>query len=112
MAPHAEKDVVSNGAGQSTTTEQHALLTIDNVAQHRQASKPPPTGVASFSSANMFKTKGSLSKPKAKTFGHRLNMESISRKPSSLKGAMKYFRPGTISLCGGLPSRSVLACPC
>jgi hypothetical protein len=107
MAPHAETDVVSNGSGQPKAEwQQHPVLTIDSVAEHRQASKPVPTGVASFSSANMFKSKGSLGKPKAhQTFGHRLNMESISRKPSSLKGAMKYFRPGTISLCGGLPSR-------
>jgi hypothetical protein len=36
-----------------------------------------------------------------------LTAESKSRKPSSLKGAMKYFKQGTISLCGGLPSRYV-----
>lgn len=54
----------------------------------------------------MFKSKGMLGKPQAKRrFDHRLTAESQSRKPSSLKDAMKYYRADTISLCGGLPSR-------
>ncbi|KIW56009.1 hypothetical protein PV05_04711 [Exophiala xenobiotica] len=110
MAPHAEvtgftdtSSVVVNDSAQ-TKTPPRPVFTIDDVLPHRQKSKPPATTVAAFSDANMFKSKGCFSKPKAKSFAHRLTEESKSRKPSSLKGAMKYFRPGTISLCGGLPS--------
>ncbi len=121
MAPHAEvagftdtSSVIVNGSAQ-TKTPTRPVFTIDDVLPHRQKSKPPATTVAAFSDANMFKSKGCFSKPKAKSFAHRLTEESKSRKPSSLKGAMKYFRPGTISLCGGLPSRYVglvLPLPC
>ncbi|KAJ9499817.1 Aromatic/aminoadipate aminotransferase 1 [Exophiala xenobiotica] len=120
MAPHAEIEVAGftdtssvvkvevNDSAQtkiSGMTPARPVFTIDDVLPHRQKSKPPPTIVAAFSDANMFKSKGCLEgKPKAKSFAHRLTAESKSRKPSSLKGAMKYFKQGTISLCGGLPS--------
>lgn len=43
--------------------------------------------------------------PKAKRWDHRINLESKSRQPSSLKQAAKYLmKPGLISLGGGLPS--------
>lgn len=62
--------------------------------------------VASFSSAEMFKSESALSKPKASKsfYDSHLTREAKARKSSSLKGAMKYFKPETISLCGGLPS--------
>lgn len=110
MAPHAELEaltdissvvlndpVLANG-------DAHAVFTVDDVLPHRQKSKPPSTGVAAFSEADMFKSKGAFKKPKAKRWDHRLSTESKSRTASSLKGAMKYFKPDTISLCGGLPS--------
>ncbi|KAK5075639.1 Aromatic/aminoadipate aminotransferase 1 [Exophiala xenobiotica] len=63
-------------------------------------------GVAPFSSAELFKSEGALSKPKAtKSFyDSHLTHEAKVRKSSSLKGAMKYFNKDVISLCGGLPS--------
>ncbi|KAL2412784.1 Aromatic amino acid aminotransferase C56E4.03 [Exophiala dermatitidis] len=87
-----------------STGEQRPVFTIDDVLPHREKSKPPPTTVAAFSNATMFKSEACLKKPKSKSFAHRLSEESKARKPSSLKGAMNYFRPETISLCGGLPS--------
>lgn len=111
MAPHAEVEAVTDtssvvvGDPLLAHGETHSVFTIDHVSPHRQKSKPPPTTVAAFSDANMFKSKGCFGKPKAKRFDHRLSTESKARQASSLKGAMKYFRPDTISLCGGLPSR-------
>ncbi|EXJ56991.1 aromatic amino acid aminotransferase I [Cladophialophora yegresii CBS 114405] len=110
MAPHAEPEaltdtsaivlndpVLSNG-------ETHPIFTLDDVLPHRQKSTPPSRGVAAFSEADMFKSKGALKEPKAKRWDHRLSAESRARTASSLKGAMKFFKPDTISLCGGLPS--------
>lgn len=63
-------------------------------------------GVASFSSAEMFKSETALAKPKASKsfYDSHLTAEAKARKSSSLKGAMKFFNAETISLCGGLPS--------
>ncbi|KIY03362.1 uncharacterized protein Z520_00053 [Fonsecaea multimorphosa CBS 102226] len=110
MAPHAEPEAVTD-----TSTfvvddpvlangETHSVFTVDHVLPHRQKTGPPPTTVAAFSSADMFKSKGCFRKPAANRWDHRLSTESKARQASSLKGAMKYFRPETISLCGGLPS--------
>jgi len=105
MAPHATHDVqieavtdtqaaalpdpvLSNGDGS-------LLFTIDDVLPHRQKSAPMPSGVAAFASADMFKSKYAFRKPKAKRWDHRISIESRARQASSLKGAMKYFRPCT-----------------
>ena len=114
MAPHAEPEaltdtstvviddpVLTNGAT-------HSFFTLDDVLPHRETSKPPATGVAAFSEADLFKSKGAFKKPKAKRWDHRFSVESKSRTASSLKGAMKYFKADTISLCGGLPSRYLM----
>lgn len=83
----------------------HAIFTIDDVLPHRQKSAPMPLNVAAFASSDMFKSKATFNKPKAKRWDHRITEESASRQGSSLKGAMKHFRPGLISLGGGLPAR-------
>jgi aromatic amino acid aminotransferase I len=82
----------------------HPIFTIDDIPSHRSASAKMPAGVAPFGSSDMFKSKGCFSKPRAKRWDHRINAESKARQPSSLKGAMKYFRGDMISLGGGLPS--------
>jgi len=111
MAPHAEVEAVTDTSTivvpdpVLSNGETHPVLTLDHILAHRQESKPPSTVVAGFADASMFKSKGCAGRPKAMRWDHRLSLESQSRSPSSLKGAMKYFRPDTISLCGGLPSR-------
>jgi aromatic amino acid aminotransferase I len=112
MAPHAIVESVTDTSSVVIPDpilnkgNTHPIFTIDHVLPHRQSSKPMSTIVAGFADAHMFKSKGALSstKPKAKDFAHRLSSESVARQPSSLKGAMKYFKPDMISLCGGLPS--------
>lgn len=114
MAPHADRDVEVQAVTDTqgvvvpdpvvSKAPTNTIFTINDVLPHRQASHPVNTGVAAFSSADLFKSKGSVNKPKAKRWDHRISTESASRQPSSLKGAMKYFRPDMISLCGGLPS--------
>ena len=82
-------------------------FSYNDVLPHRQTSKNPMAkGIAPFSSAELFRSEGALSKPKAtKSFyDSHLTHEAKARKSSSLKGAMKYFNKDTISLCGGLPS--------
>lgn len=82
-------------------------FTYNDVIPHRQTSKAVMAkGVAPFSSAEMFKTSIAISRPKASKsyYESHLTAATKMRKPSSLKGAMKYFTPETISLCGGLPS--------
>ena len=81
-------------------------FTPNDVIPHRTSSGlVMAKGVAAFSSADMFKTSTALARPKAsKSFYNHLTPEAKARKSSSLKGAMKYFKPDTISLCGGLPS--------
>lgn len=79
----------------------------NDVIPHRQTSKVSMAkGVAPFSSAEMFKSSTALDKPRASKsfYESHLTAETKMRKPSSLKGAMKFFTPETISLCGGLPS--------
>lgn len=79
----------------------------NDVLPHRQSAKAPLSrGVAPFSSAEMFQSSIAKSKPKASHsyYNSHLTAEAKARKSSSLKGAMKYFTPETISLCGGLPS--------
>ena len=84
--------------------DSNPVFTIDDVLPHRQKSAKMPAGVAPFGSSDMFKSKACFKKPKSKRWDHRINSESRARQPSSLKGAMKYFRPDMISLGGGLPS--------
>ena len=115
MAPHASRDVEVEGVTDTTGVtipdpvlnngNTRPVFTIDDVLPHRNKSAPMPSGVAAFASAEMFKSKGAFRKPKSKRWDHRISVESKARQPSSLKGAMKYLRPDTISLCGGLPSR-------
>lgn len=115
MAPHAEPEAVTDTSSVVyddpvlSNGDTHPVFTLDSVLPHRQKSKPPATGVAAFSEADMFKSKRALlsKRPKAKRWDHRLSEESKARTASSLKAAMKYFKPDTISLCGGLPSRFV-----
>jgi aromatic amino acid aminotransferase I / 2-aminoadipate transaminase len=113
MAPHAEPEALTDTSTVVlndpvlSSGDTHAVFTLDDVLPHRQTSKPPSTGIAAFSEADMFKSKGAFKKPKAKRWDHRLSSESKARTASSLKGAMKYFKADTISLCGGLPSRYV-----
>ncbi|KAJ9610570.1 Aromatic/aminoadipate aminotransferase 1 [Cladophialophora chaetospira] len=110
MAPHAEPEALTDTSSVVlndpvlTNGNTHAVFTLDDVLPHRQKSKPPATGVAAFSEADMFKSKGALKKPKAKKWDHRFSEESKARSASSLKNAMRFFKPDTISLCGGLPS--------
>jgi aromatic amino acid aminotransferase I / 2-aminoadipate transaminase len=115
MAPHASNDVEITGVTDTqaivipdpilSNGATHPVFTIDDVLRQRQKSAPLPATVAAFSSADMFKSKSAFLKPKARRWDHRISNESRARKPSSLKGAMKHFRPDMISLCGGLPSR-------
>lgn len=114
MAPHADRDVQVQGVTDTqgvavpdpvlAKSPTNTIFTVDDVFPHRQSSQAVNTGVAAFSSAELFKSKGNFNKPKAKRWDHRISLESAARQPSSLKGAMKYFRPDMISLCGGLPS--------
>ncbi|KAH0848171.1 hypothetical protein AYO21_05306 [Fonsecaea monophora] len=110
MAPHAEPEAVTDTSSfvladpVLANGDTHSVFTVDHVLPHRQKTGPPPTTVAAFSSADMFKSKGCFRKPAAQRWDHRLSVESKARQASSLKGAMKYFRADTISLCGGLPS--------
>lgn len=114
MAPHAEPEALTDTSSVILNDpillngDTHAIFTLDDVLPHRRKSKAPASTLAAFSEADMFKSRGALKKPKAKQFGHRLSTESKSRTASSLKGAMRYFKADTISLCGGLPSRCVL----
>ena len=79
-------------------------FSINGVSARRSKAPPLSGGVASHTSSDMFKSPGH-GKPKAKRWDHRLTEESKLRKPSSLKGAVKFLqRPGMISLGGGLPS--------
>ena len=114
MAPHASGDMQPIGVTDTQaivipeptiTNGATPRFGIDDVLPHRQKSAPLPSTVAAFSSADMFKSKAASHKPKARRWDHRISHESRARNPSSLKGAMKYFRPGMLSLCGGLPSR-------
>lgn len=114
MAPPIALDVAVEGVTDtsgitvpdpmSANGHAHPIFTIDDVLPHRQKSAKMPAGVAAFGSSDMFKSKGCFNKPKAKRWDHLINAESRARQPSSLKGAMKYFRPDMISLGGGLPS--------
>lgn len=83
----------------------HPPFNIKNVHAHRSGSAPMPAGVAPMTSSDMFKSPGSLTKPRAKRWDHWLSQESSSRTGSSLKNAAGYLKtPGLISLGGGLPS--------
>ena len=90
--------VLSNG-------DTHAIFTCDDVLPHRKQSAPMPTTVAAFASSNMFKSKACFKKPKARRWDYRIAEESAARQACSLKAAYRHFRPGMISLGGGLPSR-------
>ena len=128
MAPHAEEPQPFSAPSSKMQTQIEAVtdtsatvipdpvlqrtptrprFTYNDVLPHRQATKlPMAKGIAPFSSAELFKSEGALSKPKATRsfYDSHLTREAKARKSSSLKGAMKYFSKDTISLCGGLPS--------
>lgn len=114
MAPHADGDVAVTATSDIsaavipdpvlTKNPTETVFGIDDVIPHRKQAAPMPSFVAAFGSADMFKSEPCFTRPKAKRFDHRFSEESASRKASSLKGAMKYFTPEMISLCGGLPS--------
>lgn len=79
-------------------------MSVNGVEARRSKHSPISKAVAAHASSDMFKSPG-YGKPKAKKWDHRLNEESKSRKPSSLKGAARYLQqPGLVSLGGGLPS--------
>lgn len=66
-------------------------------------------GTAAVCTSTQFKSPQALaadkSKPKAKRWDHLLSAESLTRIPSTLKGAARFLaKPGIISLGGGLPS--------
>lgn len=79
-------------------------LSVNGIPARRSKAPKMPVGIAAHASSDMYKSPG-YGKPRAKRWDHRLNEESKSRKPSSLKGAAKYLKnPGMINLGGGLPS--------
>ena len=83
----------------------HAVFSVNDVAPHRAKSAPMPPGIAAFTSSDHFKSPSCFTKPKAKRWDHRINLESRSREASSLKAAAQHLKkPGLISLGGGLPS--------
>ena len=88
----------------TSVKDTHPIFTMDDVLPHRQNSEPMNFGVAAFASSKMFRSKASFNKPQSKRWDHRITQESASRHGSSLKGAMKFMRPGMISLGGGLPA--------
>ena len=88
----------TNGVG-------HPPFTIKDVHARRSESGPMPSGVAPYTSSDIFKSPGSFKKPRARRWDHWINQESSSRTGSSLKMATRYLKtPGLISLGGGLPS--------
>ncbi|KAI4205622.1 MAG: hypothetical protein LQ346_001406 [Caloplaca aetnensis] len=105
MSPPSAIDV-----GAATDTEAAIVverLSINGVKARRSKAPPVSSAIAASGSSDMFKSPG-YDKPKAKTWDHRLNEESKSRKPSPLKQAASMLgTPGLISLGGGLPSSSV-----
>ena len=79
-------------------------LSVNGIPGRRNKAPKLSGGIAAHASSDMFKSPG-YGKPKAKRWDHRINEESKSRKPSSLKTAAKYLKnPGLINLGGGLPS--------
>ena len=70
----------------------------------RAKAAPIPRGVAPHTTSDVFKGP-QHGKPRARRWDSLLNLETKSRKPSTLKQAAQYLkRPGLISLGGGLPS--------
>ena len=131
MAPHAEEvpsfspvhvskgkmqaqlEAVTDTSGAMVpdpVTQTHPTITRfrhgDVIPQRLAAGTQISKTVAPFSCAEMFKSAPAKSRPEAsKSYcDSHLTQEAKARKPSSLKGAMKYLHPETISLCGGLPS--------
>lgn len=72
----------------------------------RAQSKPLPKGSAPLTSSSHFKLPSSADKPKAKDFGHRFSLESLSQRASSLKAAAAtgLTRPDMITLGTARPS--------
>ena len=102
MAPPSAIDAQSVTDTQTATLS--GPLSINGVSARRAKAPQISGGIAAHASSDMFKSPG-YEKPPAKRWNHRLNEESTSRKPSSIKGAAKYLKkPGMISLGGGLPS--------
>ncbi|KAK3178923.1 hypothetical protein OEA41_001060 [Lepraria neglecta] len=102
MAPPMATDIQGTMDTQIATFSDG--LSVNGVAARRCKAPKMAGGIAAHASSDMFKGPG-RGKPKAKRWDHRLNEESKSRKPSSLKGAAKYLKnPGIINLGGGLPS--------
>ena len=83
----------------------HSAFSLDDVLSRRSTSRAMPRGPAAHTTSDHFKSQSCFSKPKSKRWDHRINVESASRRSSSLRAAAAYLtRPGTISLGGGLPS--------
>ena len=106
MAPPIAIDLGGSSDTQTATFADTAKLTVNGVPARRKQAAPISGGIAAHCSSEMFKGQHrGQARPKAKRWDHRINIESRSRQPSSLKGAAKYFKqPGMINLGGGLPS--------
>ena len=103
IASDVQSTCLQNGTKDQQLPTENGRLTIDGTAARRAQSAAVPTGTAAVSNSDMFK--GPMgSKPRSQRWDHILAPESKARTPSSLKSAFKYFRPGLISLGGGLPS--------
>ncbi|KAL6715752.1 Aromatic/aminoadipate aminotransferase 1 [Lecanora helva] len=103
MVPPVATDVQGTMDTQAATFSDR--LSVNGVPARRSKGPKIGGGIAAHSSSDMFKSPG-YGKPKAKRWDHRINEESSSRMPSSLKGAAKYLKnpEDLISLGGGLPS--------
>ena len=104
MAPLSPIDLGGISDTQTATFADSAKLSVNGIPARRKQAAPMSGGIAAHCSSEMFKGPGH-GRPKAKRWDHRINDESKSRNPSSLKGAAKYLKnPGMINLGGGLPS--------
>lgn len=104
MTPPIATDIGGVSDTQAATFADIGKLSINGIPARRKQAAPISGGIAAHCSSEMFKGQGQ-GRPKAKRWDHRINDESKSRKPSSLKGAARYLKtPGMINLGGGLPS--------
>ena len=113
MAPHSTSttavEVESSVLGTQSVTDTQTPtisgpLSVNGVAARRSKAPKMPGGIAAHASSDMFKGPD-CGKPNAKRWDHRLNEESTSRKPSSIKGGNTHLKkPGIINLGSGLPS--------
>ncbi|KAI9784164.1 MAG: Aromatic/aminoadipate aminotransferase 1 [Geoglossum umbratile] len=96
--------VAIHPVSETTTIAPLDPLTVGGVAKRRNAAGRLNCGVAAMTCSDLFKGTA-CHKKKAKKWDHHMSRESLSREPSSLKGAASYLKiPGLISLGGGLPS--------